>query len=527
MNKIAPHTAPQFVPQTLRFSLLLGLLAILPNPLFAKVERERVRFDFVEQLAQEAAKEPYSPDTSGESLPAILRDLTYDQYRNIRYRSGKEFWRDDELPFGMALFHPGYLFKSQVVIHEFTADYCQSIRFSRDLFDYTGSGVDGALPASLGYAGFRINNPMNRPDIYDEVAVFQGASYYRMLGQNQAYGMSSRGLALNAGLDGVSEEFPTFTHFWVGRPQPGAASLTVFALLNSQSLTGAYQFVVRPGKDTIVDVRATLFFRESVEHVGVAPLTSMFWFGENTTKPFDDHRPEVHDSDGLVIKSATGECLWRPLRNDPKANRTYTFSADNVRGFGLVQRDRDSRTYQDEEANYHMRPSVWTRPKGDWGEGTIRLVELATSHELSDNIVAAWEPAVPPAPGEPYRIAYSQTWSLDPNPASAGSWVSATRSGRHEWAPDTRLVVLDFTGPMISRLGQDEVPEAIVSIAGDDVILAHPPQVRRYSGSNDWRVMFTIKAVEPGENIQGAEVRCSLKLGNDYLSETWTGWLPL
>jgi len=509
------------------FAVLVVLVAYSLAPASAEVEKKRINLELIEAMASEAAKKPFDVAKDDHLLPESLRGLTYDQYRNIRFRPDRELWRDQKLPFGMTLFHLGYLFKQPVELYEFSGDYNQDIRFSRDLFDYTGSGLEGALPPKLGYAGLRLSYPLNRPDYYDEIAVFQGASYFRMLGKGQVYGLSARGLALNSGIDGVPEEFPMFTHFWVGKPQPGATSVTMFALLNSPSVTGAYQFVIQPGEQTVASVQATLFFRKDVDHVGVAPLTSMFWFGENTTRPFDDHRQEVHDSDGLAIKTGSGECLWRPLRNDPAKNRTYSLAFDSIKGFGLLQRDRSLRSYEDLEAGYHQRPGLWIEPEGDWGAGTIRLVELATSHELSDNIVAAWEPANRPAIGKPFKIAYKQKWTTDPNPAGSSSWVVATRSGTHDWAPGSRFVVLEFSGPSIAALGPDEKLDAEVTVSGTGITLSGPARVQRYPDGNTWRVAFEIKREGAGDTSGGAEVRCSLRRGSDYVSETWTGWLPL
>lgn len=509
------------------FLLVLGMILLGLSGASGQAERKRINMEYVEQLALEACQKPFAPAEGEALLPANLRGLTPERYRHIRFLPEKEFWKAEGLPFGVALFHLGHQFTQPVAIHEFTADYVQPVRFSREFFDYKGANIEGVLPADLGYAGFRISHPLNNPKRYDEMAVFQGASYYRILAKGQNYGMSARGLAIDSGIDGVKEEFPVFTHFWLGKPQPGAASVTFFALLNSPSATGAYQFVLQPGKNTVADVDATLFFRREVKHLGVAPLTSMFWFGENTTKPFDDYRPEVHDSDGLVIKGESGECLWRPLRNDPEGNRSYTFSFANVRGFGLVQRDRSPRSYEDFQACYHDRPGVWVEPKGDWGAGVIRLVELASRSGLSDNIVAAWEPAAPPALGKAYRVSYRQTWTFEGNPAGAGSWVVATRTGVREGAGDHRTVVLEWAGPTLERLAKEAAPEAVVTLAGEDAELAGPPRVERSPGTPNWRVAFEIRKKKADLPASGAEVRCTLRLGNDYLSETWTSWLSL
>lgn len=513
---------------TLRWSLIvLGIGFLGLSSAFSQAERKRINLEVVEQMALEASQKPFVPAAGDSLLPPNLRGLTYDRYQHIRFLPEKEFWRKDGLPFSIALFHLGYLFNQPVTIHEFTADYVQPIRFSREFFDYKGADIEGALPPDLGYAGFRISCPLNAPEVYDEIAKFQGASYYQILAKGQNHGVLARGLAIDAGIDGVSEEFPMFTQFWLGKPQPGAASVTVFALLNSPSVAGAYQFVLQPGKATVADVQATLFFRKKVGHLGIAPLTSMFWFGENTTKPFDDYRPEVHNSDGLVMKSETGECLWRPLQNDPAANRTYTFSFANVRGFGLIQRDRNPRSYEDFEARYDLRPGVWIEPRGDWGPGAIRLVELASGNAKADNIVAAWEPEVAPSPGQPYRLTFRQSWAFEGNPAGAGAWVVATRSGVHDGQRNQRSVVLEFAGPTLERLPKEAVPEAMVTVTGDEAVLTSPPRVERYPGTPNWRVTFSIKKAKPESAAGGVEVRCSLRSGNDYLSETWTSWLPL
>ena len=45
--------------------------------------------------------------------------------------------------------------------------------------------------------------------------------------------------------------------------------------------------------------------------------------GENTARGFNDFRPEVHDSDGLLLAFKGGEWLWRPLDN----NKTLSVSS--------------------------------------------------------------------------------------------------------------------------------------------------------------------------------------------------------
>jgi len=510
-----------------RIAVLAAAMVVSGAELPAEIEKRKVHFEWIESIALDASKQPFVPATDEKQLPEALRGLDEVRHRAIRFRPERELWKGDKLPFGLSLVHLGHLYRQPVSLFEFSGDYNQDIRFSRDLFDYSKAAIEGTLPPGLGYAGFRLSHPFHRPDQYEEAAVFQGASYFRMLGKGQAFGLSARGLALNAGIDGVKEEFPHFTRFWLGKPQPGATSVTVFALLNSPSVAGAYQFVIQPGEATVAKVQATLYFRKPVDHVGIAPLTSMFWYGENTTRPFDDHRPEVHDSDGLAIRTVGGERLWRPLRSEPARNRTYALAFDSIQGFGLLQRDRSLRSYEDPEANHHRRPGVWIEPEGTWGSGTVRLVELAAPDEPTDNIVASWEPAVPPAVGEPFRIAYRQTWSMDPNPGKAGSWVVATRSGAADAAAGRRRVILEFAGPALTGLAAGVVPEADLTIGTPGISVTRAPSVQRHPDGASWRVTFEVARPAEAPPSDGVELRCALKQGTDYLSETWTGWLPL
>ena len=222
----------------------------------------------------------------------------------------------------------------------------------------------------LGFAGFRVHFPVNTQAYKDEVLVFLGASYFRALGQGQQFGLSARGLAIDTA-ESSGEEFPRFVEFWIERPQPGAKELTIYALLDSPRATGAYRFVLKPGVTTVLDTDARLFLRKNVAKLGLAPLTSMFYFGGNQRPSREDYRPAVHDSDGLSIREATNNWIWRPLVN-PKRLLVTSFALSDPAGFGLMQRARSFEQYQDLEARYDLRPSAWIEPKGGWGTGPRR-----------------------------------------------------------------------------------------------------------------------------------------------------------
>ena len=68
---------------------------------------------------------------------------------------------------------------------------------------------------------------------------------------------------------------------------------------------------------------------------------------------------------------------------------------DNPKGFGLAQRERAFSNFEDLEAHYHERPSLWITPGENWGQGAVTLVEIPTDKEIYDNIVVYWKPRTP------------------------------------------------------------------------------------------------------------------------------------
>ena len=488
-------------------------------------QREEVDFARIEEKAKAAAAEPYRAPDSG-SMPQWMKDLSYDQYRDIRYREDSAIWKTEGLPFHMMLFHPGYLYREPVAVREITRTHSQIIRFNPDFFEYGHLVTNrGDTPSDIGYAGFKLLAPMNIPERFDEMVVFLGASYWRALGTAQHWGLSARGAAVDTGTQGP-EEFPAFRQFWVRKPDQGAKSVEVFALLDSPSLAGAYAFTITPGTDTTVDVNAVLFPRKAMTRFGLAPMSSMFWFGENSRRRFDDFRPEVHDSDGLALLSSTGERIWRPLANDTNRVEFSFFQMEKPAGFGLVQRDRRFAAYEDGEAAYHERPTLWVEPTSDWGAGDVMLMEIPTANELADNIVALWQPATAPQPGQRIAFSYRQHWTKNDDPAQAGGRVVATRTGVHEWQKEQRTVAVEFTGGKLDALPADKPPEAVVSVLAG----AEPPKVKvqglavQTLPEKRWRVSFQLAPTAEGGKLAEAgpvELRGCLKQGDDYLTETW------
>ena len=476
-------------------------------------------FDDVARRAMQLAGQPYRPQKV--DLPKELQGIDYDRFRDIRFRPERSLWRDARLPFEVAFFHMGLYFDHPVRINEVAGNSVREIRFDPALFDYGANKFDPQHMSGLGFAGFRVHYPLNTPKYKDEVLVFLGASYFRALGRQQVYGISARGLAIDTGL-ASGEEFPSFVEFWLERPAAGATELTIYALLDSRRASGAYRFVLRPGVETAIDVKARLFLRENVSRLGIAPLTTMYFFGENQRSTRDDYRPEVHDSDGLSIQSGTGEWIWRPLVN-PKRLLVTSFALANPAGFGVMQRDRNFDDYEDLEARYDLRPSVWVQPKGNWGAGRVELVEIPSPDETNDNIVAYWVPEAPPAPRAPLDLEYRLLWQRDVTTRPPSSWVTQTRRGRGYTRNDdgSMQFVLDFEGPALRKLPADAEVEGIVTVdANAEVreVVTHHNDV-----TGGWRLVLRFKRTDAAKPL---ELRAYLRTRTSTLSETWSYVLP-
>lgn len=481
----------------------------------------KVDMAYVSELARKRAEAPFK--SPKENLPEALGadQLNYDNYREIRFKPDMALWKAEGQKFQVQFFHPGYIYHEPVQLNEFTATHLQRIRFAMDFFDYGSLDLRGKVPADTGYAGFRLHYPVNNPGVMDEVAVFQGASYFRFLAKGLRYGLSGRGLALDCGETDRGEEFPIFTDFWLGKPEPGADAVTVYAILDSVSVAGAYRFVVKPGGSTVVDVEAELYFRKLPKTLGVAPLTSMFWFGENTDHKPSDYRQEVHDSDGLFL-ATDAETVWRPLSTGTGIRHSI-LAVKKLRGFGLQQRDRRYDHYEDIFNFYHQTPSVYIEPVGDWGEGEVRLVELETKDEYLDNIVAFWNPKVRPEPLKPWRFAYRMHWGLDAGADLAPDGVRSTRVGVDIHDPKIRQFAIDFDGPGLQALTEASPPQCVPSCSENAHIAG--VQVVKHPFATGWRVMLKL-APKPG-NESPVDVRCSLTHEGKQIGETWTYlWSP-
>ena len=481
-------------------------------------------FEDVLKRARTISSSPF--DAASAPLPEALAKLDFDHWREIRFKAEANPLARENGRFQLQLFHLGHLFQRAVTINIVDGGAAQPLGNLSKFFDYGSNKFPKPLPDNLGVAGFRIHFPVNDARRMDEFVSFLGASYFRWLGRGQKYGLSARGLSIGTGLLDNKEEFPQFREFWIENPRAGAASIQVSALLDSPSLSGAYQFNFTPGVESPVDVTATLFARTSVAHVGLAPLTSMYFVGENDRhlndrNKYDEFRPELHDSDGLLIHTADDEWIWRPLHN-PLVQEVHRFAVTDVRGYGLIQRDREFAHYQDIELNYEERPSYWIEPLEDWGEGNVELVELATRDETFDNIIVAFVPKESVETDAPYNFSYRMRSLTDGlalhnlgytlNTFTAPAYALGAQEGI---AKNTRRFMIDFTGGDLAFfLKKPSLVEAAATASNGKVFRTFVVPNPAISG---FRVMVDVE-LHPTE-VTG--VTCKLKSGPRILTETW------
>ncbi len=494
---------------------ILALYAGSDNAASALAESshdESPTFSMVQDRALELSSRPYEKNSS--RLPSFLANLNYDQYRDVRFQPEQSLWLKERLPFQVQFFSRASIFTERVKVNIIDHDKVVPVEFVPDMFDFSRLPVPAKVPKKLGFAGFRLHYPINRRSYYDEVINFLGSSYFRAVGREQVYGLSARGLAINTART-TGEEFPVFREFWLQKPAHKVQQMTVYALLDSPSVTGAYRFVIKPGAGTEIGVKAYLYFRKDVELLGVAPLTSMFYHGKTTKYGIDDFRPEVHDSDGLWMVTGSGEQLWRPL-NNPQRLATSYYRIDNPRAFGLMQREGDFDAYQDLEARFDKRPSAWVEPVGDWGAGNVELIEIPTHDETHDNIIAFWVPAEAATAGSRRSIEYRLTFGDEPDAGQDQARAIATRIGAGADANSARRkYVIDFAGADLTRLR--ETPELVADLSSSTGVVGKPV-IQRNPFTHGYRAYFDF---EPGDELL-AELRCKLRVDTDVLTETWS-----
>lgn len=497
------------------------LLTLLLLPCFLNaVPVQAFEFGQVVEKARALANGKYEPPPQ---VPGFLTDLDYQSYQAIRFNPEASLWREGRSRFQVMMVPPGNYYNHTVQLNEVNASGVQPIEFDKSAFSFPNNDLAKRVPANLGYAGFKLTYPMGEGTEQNQFLVFAGASYFRGVGAGNRFGLSARGIAVDTGLPS-GEEVPSFVEFWLERPGGGSDRMRVYGLLNGPSVAGAYRFDIHPGPTTRVDVTAELFYRNAVEQPGLAPLTSMFYYGDNTARPVGEWRPQVHDSDGLLIHDqGSGEWLWRPLVNPSRLSLSY-LQVKRLGGFGLIQRDTAFHQFEDAEARYDLRPSAWVSPRQGWSDGEVVLVEIPTDSEVNDNIVAFWKPGEGVKKGDHRKFAYTLSFGgRDVVGQDIGRVVKTfvgdgNRPGGGDVENAYRIIV-DFAGGPLDKLKPDAAVVSTVSEGGgskDVEIIEH--FVEYVEADNNWRLSMLVR---PGSGPNPV-FRGQLLLDDKPLTEVWT-----
>lgn len=469
---------------------------------------EGQRFDasLVVEAARMLSRRPMVP-LSASDLPDGYATLPYDQYVGIRAQPGGMIWGGENRGFTIEPMHRGYVFSAPVSLFTIEDDVVRRVSYDRGKFDY-GKVTPPPAGQDLQFSGFRVATGLERPF---EVAIFQGATFFRSLARGQNFGAIARALILRPG-ETRGEEIPFFRAYWIERPSPASGALIIHALLDSESVAGAVRMTLRPGDITLIDVEMTLFARQNLDHVGFGCTMGTFFSGPQSRRGFDDIRPAVHEVSGVQMQNGGGEWIYRPVSN-PANLQVSSFQDSNPRGFGLVQRERDPNWFLDSDQRFELRPSVWVEPLGEWGAGSVQLLEIPSDSELNDNIISYWRPRQPIAAGSETTLAYRQSWCWQPPDRPALATALWMRQGRGSQGRRRRFMI-DFVG---DRLADPAIVTATRALVTATQATVHGLRLWPYPERKTMRVVFE---VEPGsENL--SELRLVLDAGGQPISETW------
>lgn len=468
---------------------------------------EPFSFNHVVDLARALATKPHeAPDTN---LPAPLANLTYEQYVGIRSKAGTAIWFNDNLGFAVEPLHRGKIFAAAVAINVVENGTAHRLVYNPSQFDFGKLQVPAALP-DLGFSGFRVLHARSGKGFVD-AAIFQGASFFRAIANGETFGLTARALSIRTA-DPKGEEFPSFREFWIERPSPATDVLVINALVDSDSMTGAYRFTLRPGDITIIDTECTLFTRSPADFYGLGCMAAMFLFAPINRRAIDDVREAVHEVSGLQMLNGNGEWLWRPVSN-PQTLQISAFVDTNPRGFGLLQRQRNFSQLQDDDQHWELRPSLWIEPINDWGEGSVSLVEIPSDSDINDNIVCFWRPKAVIEPGAEISFAYRQFWCWTPPNRPNLATVTDTRGGRGAAARQRRFLVEFTSDSFADPQHASEIKPNLSASVGTIVSIRSFVSAERKT----FRVLFMMDF--GGEAL--SELRLVLEASGKPASETW------
>ncbi len=502
------------------FEILLFFLIF--NIFASDISDKKFNFSDIEKEAETLAKNQYSPEES--VLPDSIRKMTYNQYANMWLKPEHILWQNDNLHYKVTFFPQGYIYDKGIAVYQIKNDSISEVPFKPDYLEYAGSAqfAKDQMPNNACYAGFKILYKSPAAENPSEYVVFLGASYFRLIADSTSWGLSSRGISVNSSIPGLVEEFPVFEKFWFQVPSDDSLTLTLYALLDGESVTGAYRFDISPGETTTVEVEATLFFRKTDIVLGIAPLTSMFWFSSYTKNHFYDFRPQVHNSNGMILNTEKNS-TWQPLTNYHDYPILLSdHETDSLLNYGLYQRGRDFNDYLDNVANYNTNPNIIVQPNQGFKNGKLRVAVIPTYNEWMDNVNAYWIPSEKLELKKPYKVKYTLQCSLSEQKEKIEK-VKMTNIGNEITDPASTLFVLSFTNT--NEIKADALK--VVLDVPKSVNIHSKPVVENIPQDSTIRVSFQLKNDKLPPNSKPYPIQCYLEKDGSVVSEQWYyEWYP-
>jgi glucans biosynthesis protein len=461
--------------------------------------------DTVLKMAVELASKPFKAPEA-PPLPSVFSSLTFEQYAAIRRGPGTAIWSDQKLGFSLEPLHRGFVYTTPIGINIVENGMAEKVIYDAANFDF--GPLKPSVPlGDLGFSGLRVLKSSDQG--FEDVAIFQGATFYRSRAHAQPFGLTARGLAIRTG-DDPGEEFPLFREFWIEKPNPAANTLTIQALLDSASVTGAFRFTLRPSDTTIIDTEMTLIARTGVDKLGVGAMAAAYLFSPLDHRRPDDVRAAAYESTGLQILTGKGEWLWRPVSNR-ETLQISAFADVNPRGFGLLQRSRSFDAFYDDETHWELKPSLWIEPIGDWAEGDLHLLEIPADSEANENVIAQWRPKAGMKAATILSMAFRHFWCWSPPSKPPLASCVSSRRGK---VGDRQRFAVEMAGDMFSDPAKAAAATADVQAAPGKIVSV---QLFPYKDRHSVRVVFDL---DPGSETY-SELRLTLRVDNQPASETW------
>ncbi|MDR2199626.1 MAG: glucan biosynthesis protein [Deltaproteobacteria bacterium] len=461
-------------------------------------------FKNVENLARLKSRQAFVEQNNSSS--SYLKTISENLWRQIRYQPKEQLFLNFDPSFQLELEHQGFIYDQNVALKLVEDGHVREINFDTSDFIYPEGIEKSQLDSkSLGYAGFSILFPRNNAQIPEKTVEFLGANHFKAAARHADLGVTSRAVIINPA-ESEGEEFAYFREFWIVKPEKMSSEIVVFALLESPSITGAYQFLIKTGSSLVMEVDCTIFLRENMEwpkKLGLIPMSGMYLYSEKENGSPYDWRPELHGVDAFLYADIYNNIYHRPL-NNPRRLMVSNFELDSPFGFGLAQKDNNFDHYQDIGNRYDRRTWTWVELLDDFPDGNLELIEIPSSKEIHDNIIAFWSIK------EEYLLnrkdfkAHYRLYWLPPASTPHGLGKIVSNRMFTDTSQDFVEFYLDFEGNVINNITPVEGLASVVHTGDETPILEKSLQKNSVTGG--WRLRLKLKSPEEAgivENLLG------------------------